>query len=273
MAGFAKELKEAKAGGGHRSARAFFLWLKERGVSFNYSYYMQLEQGGLPSEKVVAEIGAALRGAWPDRLALAYCRELFPKQAYLFPAPETAKSGAGPGLSPAPEEARYAPAGQKELSLRQVAVLSAQEHHYRLFLFVTLARRPVPSAELTSFIAEKPLRAAVKALREAGLLREEAQGLVAVSVESRFPPAHGRELEEAYRKFDQWDDASGASAGLEPVLNKLLLRRVSGRYLGIISRHLETVFDIVKSSDETDPRFNEQVLQLKVTLRHGKLPG
>lgn len=273
MAGFATELKEAKSNGGHRSARAFFLWLKERGVSFNYSYYMQLEQGGLPSEKVVSEIGAALGGSWPDRLALAYCRELFPKQAYLFPAPEVAKSDAEPSFSGSSEDARYAPAGQKELSIRQVAVLSAHEHNYRLFLLVTLARRPVPLKELLAIIPEKPLRAAAKALRDAGLMREDAHGLAAVSVESRFPPAHSRELKEAYQKFDDWDDAFGTVAGLDRVLNKLLLRRVSGRYLGIISRQLETVFDLVKSSDETDPRFNEQVLQLKVTLRHGKLPG
>jgi hypothetical protein len=61
--------------------------------------------------------------------------------------------------------------------------------------------------------------------------------------------------------------------GLDLLVNKMIIRRVSGRYLVIIRKQLEVLFELVKSSDETDIRFNDQVLQLKVALRQGKLPG
>lgn len=269
MASFAEELKITRQGLGHRTARAFHAWLQDRGASFNYSYYMRLEQGGLPSEKVVQEISAACKGPAADRLVLAYCRSLFPKNAYLFPEPPAPKEAAPPE-----ERLRGATIqGQRELSLRQVAAIAQGEAHYHAFLLCTLARKPVGAAEFADVYPAKVLRAALATLVKENVLREEETGFVAVSPEARFPEAYNQDLKSAYAKFDAWDESFGARFGLEQILNKLLIRRVSGRYLAIISKQLDALFDIVKSSDEVDQRHNDKVLQLKVLLRQGKLPG
>jgi hypothetical protein len=113
----------------------------------------------------------------------------------------------------------------------------------------------------------------LKQLSGAALVRVAEEGFEAVSIESRFPDAYNDELKAAYAKFDLWDEEFGARMGLDLLVNKMIIRRVSGRYLVIIRKQLEVLFELVKSSDETDIRFNDQVLQLKVALRQGKLPG
>lgn len=266
MSAFAQELKSARSVLGHKNARAFFDSLKEKGVSFNYSYYMRLEQGGLPSEKVAQEIASALKGELADRLILAYCRCLFPKNSYLFEAPAAKKE-------PAQAEKTYVPSGQKELSLKQVAVIAASKANYHLFLAATLARRLVKEKEFHEWFNPRELAVSLKQLGEAALVRVTEEGFEAVSIESRFPDAYNSELKAAYSKFDLWDEEFGARMGLDLLVNKMIIRRVSGRYLVIIRKQLEVLFELVKSSDETDVRFNDQVLQLKVALRQGKLPG
>jgi hypothetical protein len=266
MSDFANELKSTRGALGYKTARAFYDWLKERGVSFNYSYYMRLEQAGLPSEKVTQEIASVLRGEWADRLILAHCRCLFPKNTYLFEAPAPKKVEAEP---PKP----YAPSGQKELSLKQVAVIAASKTNYHIFLAATLARKIVKEKEFLAWFNARELSASLKQLRGAGLVRITEEGFEAVSVESRFPDAYNTELKAAYAKFDLWDEEFGARVGLDFLVNKMLIRRVSGRYLVIIRKQLDLLFELVKSSDETDIRYNDHVLQLKVALRQGKLPG
>jgi hypothetical protein len=270
MASFAEELKKIRLSLGHRTARSFHAWLKDRGAGFNYSYYMRLEQGGLPSEKVVQEIASACRGPAADRLVLAYCRSLFPKNNYLFPEP------AAVATAPKPDEEKLRGStiqGQRELTLRQVASIALGEAHYHAFLLCTLARKPIQAAELTAVYPAKVLNPALAALVKENVLRKGEAGYEAVAPEARFPEAFNRELTAAYENFDAWDESFGARFGLEQILNKLLIRRVSGRYLAIIAKQLDTLFDIVKSSDETDQRHNDKVLQLKVLLRQGKLPG
>lgn len=268
MPAFSEELKSLRRELGLKSARAFFDWLKERGVGFNYSYYMRLEQGGLPSEKVVQEIASACKGQQADRVVLAYCRSLFPKNAYLFPRP-----GIGAGAAPMKPDQSGAPSGQKELSPRQVAAIAAHESHYHLFLLYTLSRGPIHLREIEGIIAPKVLQSALAVLEEESILRKSEAGYEAVSLEARFPDAYNAELKEAYAKFDLWDETFGAQFALEQLLNKMLIRRVSGRYLTIIGKQLDTLFELVKSSDEVDKRHNDKVLQLKVVLRQGKLPG
>lgn len=265
MSDFSSELKSARSAKGHKTARAFFDWLKEKGVSFNYSYYMRLEQGGVPSEKVTQEIASALKGEWADRLILAHCRCLFPKNTYLFEAPAPKKAEAAPKA--------YVPSGQKELSLKQVAAIAASKTNYHLFLMATLARRLVKEEEFLEWFSARELSSSLKQLGEAGLVRVTEEGFEAVSVESRFPDAYNEDLRAAYAKFDLWDEEFGARVGLDLLVNKMLIRRVSGRYLLIIRKQLDLLFELVKSSDETDVRYNDQVLQLKVVMRQGKLPG
>jgi hypothetical protein len=93
------------------------------------------------------------------------------------------------------------------------------------------------------------------------------------SVEMRFPEAYNADLKAAYAKFDTWDETFGSNYGLEKLVNKMIVRRVSGRYLALVRKQLEVLFDLTKASDEVDQRYNDSVLQLKVSLRQGKLPG
>lgn len=269
MSGFAEELKRARFALGHKTARSFFFWLKERGISFNYSYYMRLEQGGLPSEKVVRELAGVLKGDWSDLLVQAYCRSLFPEKSYLFqppPVPTAARAEEA-------EDKPYVPGGQRELTPRQVAAIASHESVYHLFLLATLARTPIVPGEIARWLPAKAVAAGLRLLEKEGLVRIGPEGFEARTIEARFPEAHDAKLKEAYAKFDLWDESFGGQFALEFLVNKMMVRRVSLRYLGIIRRQLETLFDLVRASDEVDTRFNDQVLLMKVVLRQGKLPG
>lgn len=270
MVTFAEALKKVRTEKGHKNARAFYDWLKDKGVSFNYSYYMRLEQGGLPSEKVVNELANALKSPWADKLILAYCKSLFPKHSYLFPEGATMSAGDGDDYSP---EGSSLTSAQKELSVKQVVALASQEDVYHLFLLSTLARKPMEAKELEKWFSAKSLANAKKVLIGEGLLREGPEGIEATSIESRFPDAYNQELKDAYKKFDQWDDDFGSRFELDYLMNKALIRRASGRYLLLIRKQMELLAELVKTSDETDIRFNDSVLQMKLVLRQGKLPG
>jgi hypothetical protein len=265
MPEFAEELKSARLAKGLKTAKEFFQWLKNRGISCNYSYYMRLEQGGLPSEKVVHEIAFAIKGDWQDRLILAYCRSLFPKNSYLFPAVEWSSHKSGAEV--------FAKKNQQELTLKQIAVIASSEIHYHLFLLLTLARKSISEKELGSKFSSKEVKQGIRRLIQENLVRETELGFEAISTEIRFPDAYNFELKEAYKKFDLWDETFGTQLAMDLLIDKLLIRRVSGRYLTIIQSQLENLFEVVKSSDELDLRFNDTVLQLKVLLRKGKLPG
>jgi hypothetical protein len=265
MTSFSQELKAARASLGHKSARSFFDWLKEGGVSFNYSYYMRLEQGGLPSEKVAQELASVLKGEWNDRLILAYCRTLFPKNSYLFARASAAQ--------PAVAVESYEPTGQKELTPKQVAVLASSEANYHLFLISTLARRPVQEGDLQKWFPAKTIQASLRQLEGAQIIRRVENGFEGATIEARFPEAYNKELKEAFQKFDHWDESFGGQFDLDFLMNKMLIRRVSGRYLLIIRRQMDLLLELLRSSDEVDTRYNDNVLQLKVVLRQGKLPG
>lgn len=268
MTRFAEELKRSRQAAGYKTASSFFEWLKMKGIGFNYSYYMRLEQGGIPSEKVVNELASSLKKDWGDRLILAYCQSLFPRQSYLFTAPTVAQE---------PEEevsARDASGdSQKELTPRQVAALAYNENTYHLFLLSTLARRAIRISEVEKWFSQKSLSASLKSLTDAGLVSLQKGAFEHTAVELRFPAAYNAELKEAYAKFDLWDESFGRKYGLEQLLNKMIVRRVSGRYLTLLRKQLDVLFELTKTSDEVDQRYNENVLQLKVSLRQGKLPG
>ena len=68
-------------------------------------------------------------------------------------------------------------------------------------------------------------------------------------------------------------DLERMSSQAEQLINKMIVRRVSGRYLALVRKQIDVLFELTKTSDEVDSRYNENVLQLKVSLRQGKLPG
>lgn len=229
---------------------------------------MRLEQGALPSEKIVSELASVLKESWGDRLVLAFCQGLFPKYNYLFQV----QAGSEPVLEKH-ESPIATPPGQRELSPRQVAAIASSEACYQIFLLSTLSRKPMAESGLSQWFPKKTLQAVKRDLISAGLLRDTEGVIEATSVEAKFPEAFNAAIKEAYDKFDKWDERFGEHFGLEFFVNKMMIRRVSGRYLSIIRKQLETLFELVKTSDELDARYNESVLQLKVVVRQGKLPG
>lgn len=274
MGEFAKELRILRQSLGHKSAKSFFQWLKKSGVSFNYSYYMRLEQGGLPSEGLVKEIAQAVKGDWEDRLVLSYCRSLFPNKAYLFPEASSTRGKVSSELTePEPLKSIVGKPSTKELNLKQIAAISQHEHVYHLFLLVTLSRRAIPLEELRQWFSVKALEAAVRALEQVDVIKQSKEGIESIAKEARFPEAYSADLKASYEKFDKWDESFGTQLGLEIVINKMQLRRVSGRYISIIQSQLDVLFELVRSSDEMDSKFNDKILQLKVVLKQGTLPG
>ena len=269
MKSFAEQLKATRQLLGYKQARPFYNSLKDQGISFNYSYYMRLEQGKvLPSEKVVNEIAQGVGEKEAEALVQCYCRSLFPRFSYLFSHYEVEEA-----VSPMKEPATAQATKQKELSEKQIACLAAHEIHYHLFLLFTLSRNPIRPEQLTDFVNKQELSKALANLEKQDFLRLTEKGYEAMAVESKFPEAHNKELKKAYALFDTWDISFGEKYGLESVLNKMLIRRVSFRYIGIIRKQLEVLFELVKSSDEMDTRYNEKVIQLRVQLRQGRLPG
>jgi len=273
MGEFAKELRLLRQSLGHKSAKSFFQWLKKSGVSFNYSYYMRLEQGGLPSGGLVKEIAQTVKGEWEDRLVLSYCRSLFPNKAYLFPEDSSTRvKSATESVEPEPIKSMGKP-NTKELNLKQIAAIAQHEYVYHLFLLVTLSRRPIPVDELRQWFSVKALELAVKALEQVDVIKQSKGGIESIAKEARFPEAYSADLKASYERFDKWDESFGSQLGLEMVINKMQLRRVSGRYISIIQKQLDVLFELVRSSDEMDTRFNDKILQLKVVLKQGSLPG
>lgn len=273
MESFSEKLREARQASGHRSATSFYNWLKIQGISFNYSYYKKLENGGLPSEKVVNELALVLQGDWADKLILAYCQSLFPSKAHLFtlaPARPLESKIEDPGTKAA---SVVGSTGQKELSLKQIEILSSHKNHYHLFLLTTMARTPILPRELELWFKKNEAAAAVENLIGAGLILSDEAGISPTAVEAKFPEAYNEKLKQAYAKFDNWDEQFGEQFGLEFLFNKMLIRRISSRYLPVIKKQLEVLADLVRASDEIDKKYNDRVVQVKIMLRHGNLPG
>jgi hypothetical protein len=59
----------------------------------------------------------------------------------------------------------------------------------------------------------------------------------------------------------------------ESVLQKMLIRRVSSRYLSVIQAHCGVLLDLVRAADEMDATQNDDVLMLNISVQRGALPG
>lgn len=267
-------LAETRKRLGYSTSRAFFDHLKKQGVSFNYSYYMRIErEGALPSAKVVREIASALPEVEGEALVLGYCRDIFPEHSFLFPERGSSPQASKDQAEDAAPVANTSHGKQSELSLRQVSTIVKSENHYYTFLLLSLARTPITLAQFQEHFPAKVVQPVLDDLLKERIITESKSMYSAVSVETRFPEAYNDELKRAYARMDEWDVDFGKHFQLEQFVNKMMIRRVSPRYLGIIQHQLEGLFDLVRASDENDSRFNESVIQLRVNLRKGRLPG
>ncbi|WP_374074583.1 hypothetical protein [Bdellovibrio bacteriovorus] len=263
----AKTLKEIRLRMQYESAKTFFGFLSERGLDCNYPYYMKIEKGdAFPSSSILNQIAKSLPESDGVLLVKAFCADQFKDFSYLFEVDQ----GASSVIS---EESIEIHQGQRELSRRQVHILASGSSPYHVFLMCTLARRPLQVQELETFFPKKVLSSALEVLIKEKIVVQSAQGIQAFSPDVIFPKDTSEELGKYYEKLDQWDIEFGEQFDLQDVLSKMLIRRISFRYLSLIQKQLEMLFDLVRSSDEIDTRHNSQIIQLQVSLKKGALPG
>lgn len=271
---FAHILRHLRKRAGHEKARGFHSELTERGVEINYAYYMKMESGQvLPSHKIVEQISATLPDEDAAALILAYCRTIFPKTKHLFPALES--------VSSVRETVAHEPATilttkhqGRELNRRQIHVLARSKTHYHLFLTATLARKALPIEELRQIFQYKNLQTAIPELEQAKVLRMLPEGLKTYSTEHQFPSAQDfPELKPLYRQFDEWDESFAEDFDFTERVDKRLIRRISPRYLNVIEQSLDTILSLVRAADELEDKHNEELIQIRLSLRSGRLPG
>lgn len=269
---FAHTLRLLRKRAGFEKARGFHSHLNEQGVEINYAYYMKMESGQvLPSHKIVEQISQCLSEEDGAALVLAYCRSQFPSMRHLFPAPENA-----PRLKESKREPALAagPAAGRELNRRQVHLLARSKTHYHLFLTATLARKPLPVEELKRVFNWKHLQPAIQELEAAKVLRILPEGLKTYSTEHQFPSANDfPELKPLYRQFDEWDESFAEDFEFDSRMDKRLIRRISPRYLNVIEKSLDMVLSLVRASDELEDKHNEDLIQIRLSLKSGRLPG
>lgn len=269
MSRLSESLLKLRKALGFRSAQAFYRHATEiGGIQINYPHYKKIESGlALPK----ADFVNRLAGAFPEQasgLIHAFCQDLFPAHASLFGEAKVSD----PAPAPATQASQPLLYAQDELTQRQVAVIARSEWHYGLYLLLNLARRPVSAAELRKSMPELPPEAAAD-LIAAKLAYADERGYKATAIESLFPEPTTEALKLAYRRMDQWDLVLHQRFGLEKQYRRVMLRRISPRYLPLIRKFAELLADQIRSSDESDIARNDDVIFLSLDIRSGKIPG
>lgn len=271
MGAFSLQLQKIRKTHFPRSAKEAWQHWQARGLQINYAFYMRVEQGkARPQPETVHQIASLVGPTEGEALIRSYCADLFPQSAYLFGGQGLGEKSPG---SRRPSEAAPETTKQHFLNLRQIEILAATPGHYHLFLFATLARRPLSLAELSRFFKASELPEALQALTESKILLKVQGGYEAANPDVRFPAEDGARLKELYQRMDEWDREFARTAGLEDVLQKMILRRISFRYFGLIKSQLEGVFETIRCADELDTRYNDSVIQLQVVFKKGEIPG
>jgi hypothetical protein len=269
-----KNLADLKESLGFKSARSFFHdYLQRRTrLDFNYSYYMKIEGGSItPSPQVISNICGALENDAAESLMLAYCEMIFPEKASIFKKlskPKTVKKSL-------PTESSVS-SRQKFLTPAQVATISKSKNHYFSFLVLTLARSPVSSAQLALSLpksSESNLNTILKDLEKMKLIHIEKDEIRSISNDMKFPEPDGPSQKKIHDQIDLWNLTFYQEMDFNPVLQKMLLRRVSSRYLSVIQAHCAVLLDLVRASDEMDVNQNDDVLMLNISVQRGTLPG
>jgi len=160
--------------------------------------------------------------------------------------------------------------GQKKLTEKQVHTLAMNKDNYHLFLMMTLARKPLEQKDLENF---KSFKKSIAALKAEQILVSTNDSIQAASTEFVFPKAETETLKKYYETFVLWDKEFEKKFSLETLVNKMMIRRISPRYLGLIQKQIEVLVDILRISDESDVRHNNQVIQLQINLCKGEIPG
>lgn len=278
---FGSELKRIREALGYSSANSFYRdFLSRRApVGFNYSYYMKVEgERALPSPGFVSEI-VALLPEEEERVELirAYCKSLFPQYARIFASeskpPAAGRQARSTATLPFTTGERALLVKPRFLTEAQVASVARSRDTYFLFLILTLARVPVPIAELKSRIGEKSISAALSELVKAKLAHVEGEFAASGVKEMKFPPGDSATLKKHYAAIDRWNLEFGQHMSFESVANRMLVRRISRRYSSLILSHTRLLVELLKASDEVQQDFNDEVVMFNLSISRGDLPG
>ncbi|EQC51002.1 hypothetical protein [Bacteriovorax sp. DB6_IX] len=265
MSDFGKTLARLRSESGFKSAKSFYEYLHERGLECNYQYYMKVEKSqAFPSSVIVNQMAKAMSAENGQNLIMAYCRNQFQSFEFLFKDQKPIEDNS---IS---SKATSVAQGQRELSLRQIEVLAQKEENYFLFLLLTLSRGPVSIQEIRQYHG---LQGSIDELVQANILLLQNDHIQSTSSEFRFPLSQDEKVIKAYQKFDHWDNEFSSQFDFERLVNKMMIRRISPRYLSAIKKQIDTIADFVRLSDEADQKHNNDVLHLQIQLSRGEIPG
>lgn len=266
-----QELVKIRTESKFRTSKSYFNYLKSCGLECNYQYYVKIESGiSFPSSQLINQISKIVERHYAERLIKAYCSDQFVAFEYLFEETVNEKiSSSHISLSSNLDDQKVNQ-GQKELTIKQVSILSEKKEHYFLFLILTLSRYPITLKELKTY---PKLKRSVETLIESSIALAIEDTLRATSSEYIFPKATNEGLEGIYRLFDQWDIEFSTQFEFKKYINKMMIRRISPRYFGVIQKQIESLTDFVRCSDESDQKYNNEVLHMHISLSKGKLPG
>jgi hypothetical protein len=275
-------LSELRRSLGYKSARSFFseyLQIRTR-LDFNYSYYMKIEGGKIiPSPQVITNISRALENDAAGELITSYCKVIFPERPELFQKFRP-KERKGDKIS----NEQTSPSNQRYLTQAQISCIGKSRNHYFAFLILTLARSTIATIQLKARLihaqeegSNEDLDQVLVDLEKFKLIliegQSEKQMIRSIASEMKFPSAESAAEKKLYEKIDIWNLSFNQEMSFEPLIEKMLLRRVSSRYLSVIQAHSNLLLELVRASDETESSHNEDVLMLNLTLQKGRLPG
>lgn len=217
-----------------------------------------------------------------EHLILAYCATLFPKFRHLFKQTKLSQYAPTPKAPRVEQENALVLANkQKFLTELQVATIGKSQAHYNFFLLLTLAREPIAIKALeTGFDARTEEGAAhatvgqiIQDFSRVKLVGQEKDFVFSISQDVRFPVPDTETLKTLQKKFNQWNLEFDQNQRFEQMISRTLIRRVSPRYINIISSQCNLLFDILRSSEELNTAYNEDIVMLHLKLSKGKLRG
>ncbi|MDD0852852.1 hypothetical protein HBN50_07085 [Halobacteriovorax sp. GB3] len=272
---FGQELIKIRTSLGYDQAKSFFLYLQTRGLECNYQYYVKIEKNqAQPSIGIVNQMAYGLCKARGEQLILAYCQNQFEGFSYLFDGKVSKKQRKNKldidSSSQNQTLTKKNNSGQKELSLGQIQLLGEKKENYFLFLLLTLSRDEVSLSDISLY---KDLYRSISALIDGAIVVVEDEAIRPVSSEFRFPKSYNKNIDSIYKSFDLWDTEFSAQFEFDQLINKMMIRRISPRYLNVIEKQIDSLSDLVRLSDESDPCYNNDVIHLNIRLSKGKLPG
>lgn len=251
---------------GYRTAKDFFNYLKGRGLECNYQHFVKIEKNiCLPSNILINQMANGLPKEKAEELIQAFGQTIFPQYGYMFAGGKSKKI-----LKTKTSKKLEISSGQKVLSIKQVSSLATRKENYYLFLILTLSRTPIEIEELKSL---KNFKKVIKDLTDSGIVVVEDNQVRSTASEFKFPKEKDTQLEAMYAQFDLWDIDFSTDFNFETLINKMMTRRISPRYMSVILKQIDGLADLVRLADESDQTHNTEVIHLHLKVQKGELPG